>query len=117
MEIYKQVHNPNQNEHSVFDNPNDIDRILKNQPWSFDKHLVMLQHRYNIDCLVRDLVFSNTIFWVQVHDIPIRYMTKQVAKNICDTIGEAQKFAGAITDEGGHFIRVQVVVDITLPLC
>ena len=62
----------------MFDNPGDIDRILQNQPWSFDKHLVMLQ-RYNYDCLVRDLVFLRTKFWVQVHDIPAHYMTMEVA--------------------------------------
>ena len=109
----------NQNEQwvlFVFYNPNDIERILKNQPWSFDKYLVMLQ-RYNTDCLMRDLVFSKTLFWVQVHDIPIRYMTKEVAENIYDIVGEVQKSAGVVTNEGGHFIRVRVMIDITLPLC
>ena len=89
----------------VFDNPNDIERILKNQPWSFDKHLVMLQ-RYSTDCPMRDLVFSKTLSWVQVHDIPIRYMMKEVAENICDIFGEVQKLAIVVTDEGGHFIRI-----------
>ena len=54
----------NQNEHRmlfVFYKPNDIERILKNQPWSFDKHLVMLQ-RYSTDSPVHDLVFSKTLF-------------------------------------------------------
>ena len=109
----------NQNEHRVlfvFYKPNDIERILKNQHWSFDKHLVMLQ-RYSTDCLVRDLVFSKTLFWVQVHDIQIQYMTKEVVENICDIVGEVQKSAGVVTNEGGHFIRVRVMIDITLPLC
>ncbi|XP_075665582.1 uncharacterized protein LOC142635281 [Castanea sativa] len=95
----------NQRDHMVvfvFDNLKDIDKILQNQPWSFDKHLMMLQ-RYNSDSLV--------------HDIPIRYLTKEVAENICETIGEVHKSAGAVTDEGGHFIRVRIMVDITLPLC
>ena len=74
----------------MFDNPVDIDRILQNQPWSFDKHLVMLQ-RYNYDCLVRDLVFLRTKFSVQVHDIPTRYITIEVAENICEIIGEVHK--------------------------
>ena len=100
----------------VFDNLKDIDRILQNQPSSFDKHLVMLQ-RYNSDSLVRDLDFTKTLFWVQVHDIPICYLTKEVAENICETIGEVHKSAGAVTEEDGHFILVRVVVDITLPLC
>lgn len=76
----------------------------------------MLQ-RYNTDCPVCNLVFSKTLFWVQVHDIPIRYMTKEVAENICDIIGEVHKSTDVVTNEGGHFIRVQVMIDITLPLC
>ena len=28
--------------HFVFDNLSDVDRILQSQPWSFNKHLVML---------------------------------------------------------------------------
>ena len=39
----------------VFDNLSDVDKILHNQPWSFDKHLVVLQ-RYVHD----------------IHDIPLR---------------------------------------------
>jgi len=45
----------------VFDNLGDVDRILQSQPWSFDKHLVMLQ-RYNSNVPVRDLIFKTTLF-------------------------------------------------------
>ena len=27
----------------VFDNISDVERIIENQPWRFDKHLVVLQ--------------------------------------------------------------------------
>lgn len=86
----------NQNDHHVlfvFDNLGGVDRSLKNQPWSFDKHLVMLQ-RYNSDTPVRDLVFKKTLFWVQVHDILVRFMMRVVAEEICDTIREVQKLTG-----------------------
>ena len=100
----------------VFDNLGDVDRILQNQPWSFDKHLVMLQ-RYNSDVSVRELIFKTTLFWVQVHDIPVRYMNRRVAEEICDIVGEVQKSVGAVDDDGGFFIRVRVLIDISLPLC
>lgn len=56
-------------------------------------------------------------FWVQMHDIPIRFMTIKVAEGICDIIGEINKSIGAVDDESGHFIRVWVIIDIYLPLC
>ena len=45
----------------VFDNLTDVDRILQSQPWSFNKHLVMVQ-RYNTDVPVRDLSFTKALF-------------------------------------------------------
>jgi len=47
----------------------------------------------------------------------MRFMTKKVAESLCETVGEVQKLIGAVDDEGGHFIRVRVLIDITLPLC
>ena len=76
----------------------------------------MLQ-RYNSNTPMRDLVFKTTPFWVQVHDIPVHFMTRAMAEEICDTIGEAQNSIGAVDEEGGSFIRVRVLVDISLPLC
>uniref|UniRef100_A0A7N2RAU6 DUF4283 domain-containing protein n=1 Tax=Quercus lobata TaxID=97700 RepID=A0A7N2RAU6_QUELO len=99
----------NQNEHRVlfvFDNLGDINRIIQNQPWSFDKHLVMLQ-RYNLNHPVQDLVFLRTKFWFQVHDIPARcYLKMEVAENICEIIGKVQKSTKRADEEGGYLMRV-----------
>ena len=100
----------------VFDNLPDVDRIIKNQPWSFDKYLVVIQ-RYDGESPVRELIFNKAMFWVQVHDIPYRYMTKHMAECLCDIIGEVQKSSGAVDDDGGQFMRVRVTLDINLPLC
>ena len=45
----------------VFDNLSDVDKILHNQPWSFDKHLVVLQ-RYVHDIPLRSLPFNKATF-------------------------------------------------------
>ena len=44
-------------------------------------------------------------------------MPKKVAKNICETIGEVRRSLESTDDDGGNFIQVRVIVDITLPLC
>ena len=72
----------------------------------------MLQ-RYNSKVSLWDLVFKTTLFWVQVHNILVCFMKRSVAKEICDTIGEVQKLTGAVDKEGGNFIRVRVLVDIS----
>lgn len=49
--------------------------------------------------------------------MPVRFMTKKVAKSLCETVREVQKSTDAVDDEGGHFIQVRVLIDVTLPLC
>lgn len=54
---------------------------------------------------------------MQVHDIPVHFMSKQVAENICDIIGEVRRLPESTEDHGGKFIWVRVRLDINLPLC
>ena len=98
----------------TFDNKLEVDSILSNEPWSFDKHLMVLQ-RYDKDTLVEDLMFNRTFFWVQVHDIPIRFMNQKVAEGICSTVGTVIRKSDTKVD-GGGFMRVKVSLDITRPL-
>ena len=98
----------------IFDNKLEVETILVNEPWSFDKHLMVLQH-YDKDSPVEDLLFNLTSFWVQVHDIPVRFMNQKVAEGICNKVGTTIKKSEA-KGEGSSFIRVRVRVDITIPL-
>ena len=100
----------------VFDNLMEVDKILKSQLWSFDKHLILMQC-YSSDVLVTELVFEKVPFWVQVHDLPNSFMTRKVVTSLCELVGEVQKIDGAVDEDGGSFFRVRVVVDTTLPLC
>ena len=100
----------------VFNNSSDVERIIENRPWSFDKHLVVLQTFEEFSKL-KDLVFDIALFWVQVQDIPVRFMSKKVAESICETIREVRRSPESTNDDGGNFIRVRVTMDITLPLC
>ena len=79
----------------VFNNQGDIDRILRSEPWCFDKHLVVFQ-QYDCDIPISELNFQWASFWVQVHDIPIRFMPREVAENICDTVGMVCRSIGGL---------------------
>ena len=45
----------------TFDNEEEVDTIMVNEPWSFDKHLMVLQ-RYGKDLIVEELSFNLTHF-------------------------------------------------------
>ena len=40
-----------------------------------------------------------------------------MAECLCETVGEVHKSIGAVDEEGGHFMRVCITIDLTLPLC
>ena len=99
----------------TFDNREEIDQILKAESWSFDKHLMVLQ-RYDRETDVLGMQFNRITFWVQVHDIPIRFRTRKVAEKICGTIGTVHEPAEGTATEGDGFIRVRVTIDMSQPL-
>ena len=45
----------------IFENKSDVERVLSNEPWSFDKHVMVLQY-FNKALMLRDVVFKETVF-------------------------------------------------------
>ena len=80
----------------VFPEEADIDRVLEGEPWSFDRHLVVLQ-RIDRDVAIRSLDFSVTRFWIQVHDLPVGSISLELAKKIGSVAGKVEN---KMTDEG-----------------
>ena len=66
---------------------------------------------------MHELAFNKVPFWVQVHDIPTSFLTRKVAENLCEIVGDIQRSNGAVDEDGGSFFRVRVMLDITLSLC
>lgn len=56
----------------VFERLEEVDKILKSRPWSFDKHIIVMQ-RYLEDVPVQEINFVKTPSWVQVHNIRLAF--------------------------------------------
>ena len=101
----------------VFEDDMDLERVLINEPWSFDKSLVVFQ-RQREDVPSKDLVFSHVTFWVQIHNLPIRRMTTDSAETIGKTLGVVEKVADMDDERGGeNCMRVRIRLNVTAPLC
>ena len=100
----------------TFDNKSDMDRVLASEPWSFDKHLVVMQ-KYEHETSIEELSFNRACFWVQLHGIPLHYMTVEAAVKISSVIGEVAQPIVPKELDGGKFLRLKISIDLSLPLC
>lgn len=82
----------------------DVEKVLMGEPWSFDRHLVVLK-RYDGFSPMVAVDFSNTMFWVQIHNLPICLLTPDVALETRDTLGEVNKSEDSSHMVGGNFMR------------
>jgi hypothetical protein len=100
-----------------FTSENDMQHTISSGPWNIDgKHLI-LKH-WIPGTLPHDLDFSTTSFWIQVHNLPIDYMTEENAKRISAHVGNLLKIdineTGTITV--GKYLRMKVEIEAYAPL-
>ena len=100
----------------TFESKEEVERIMSNASWSFDKHLIVLQW-YDKEIPIKDLKFDKVPIWVQLHDIPLRFLNKAVAEKLYAVVGTIWQDVDEAETDGGSFLRMKVIIDINKPLC
>ena len=95
----------------------DKKRILELGPWNIEGFpLILKQWHQNMS--VDDLDFSSIPLWVQLHGLPIEYMSKENVEEIGALVGEVSEVD--FTGSGGvcmsKFLRVKVELKVEDPL-
>lgn len=99
----------------VFDNESEADRVIALEPWSYDKHLVILT-RYDRSCPIRSIKFHTVSFWVQIHGLPLNRLNEGTAYDIGRSLGVVSRAEQKGDLIGGDFLRVRVSVNVSKPL-
>ncbi|KAL5785641.1 hypothetical protein ACOSQ2_008033 [Xanthoceras sorbifolium] len=60
--------------------------------------------------------FKKAEFWVQVYNVPLLCMNKKVAKLVAESLGEVVEIPLDPKDCLGKFMRIKVLIDVTIPL-
>ena len=101
---------------AVFLNEDDLERVMVQSPWTFDKKLIQIV-RFKEDMQPTEVKFSRSAFWIRVINLPIKCMIREVAEDIGNAIG---RFIEADLPESGlgwgRYLRVRVEIDVTQPL-
>ncbi|KAL5757093.1 hypothetical protein ACOSQ2_021839 [Xanthoceras sorbifolium] len=99
-----------------FTNAMDRKRVLEGGPWNFDNALLVLEIPTGFGDLT-DMEFRWTPIWIQIHNIPLICMTKQIGFQLGQHIGTVKEIdVGSSGDYFGKFLRIRVCVDIQKPL-
>ncbi|KAG8498081.1 hypothetical protein CXB51_007414 [Gossypium anomalum] len=94
----------------------DVERVLKNGPWNFNSHLLILfRLQQGEDPLSVPLHWVE--FWILIHDLPFGFITDAVAHQLGNFIGEFIEYDSVAVQLGyKRIMRVRVKVDVRKPL-
>ncbi|KAL5739486.1 hypothetical protein ACOSQ2_028666 [Xanthoceras sorbifolium] len=102
----------------VFSFRNSVDRkrIMAGGPWNFDRSLIVLEEPKD-NGVIGSLKFTQAEFWVQVHNVPLVCMTREIGLFLGRKIGAVRELdLGATGDCMGKFLRIRVLIDISKSL-
>lgn len=96
-----------------FKNEHDRNIVWRRQPWTVNgAHL--LHREWNPDLNLAEIDFSLSFFWVQIHGLPMRFMTKENAMKIGGLFAKVLQCESATRTNivGLRYIRMQVELDV-----
>ncbi|KAH7570300.1 hypothetical protein JRO89_XS05G0083100 [Xanthoceras sorbifolium] len=94
----------------------DRNRVLTGGPWNFDGSLLAIEEPRGWGDFSK-MLFRWMDFWVQIHNVPLLCMTKDIASFLGEKIGKVKELdLGVSGDCIGKFIRIRVQIDTLKPL-
>uniref|UniRef100_A0A803PSF4 Reverse transcriptase domain-containing protein n=1 Tax=Cannabis sativa TaxID=3483 RepID=A0A803PSF4_CANSA len=101
---------------ATFQCDGDRRRVLEEQPWHFDKFLIVFTHP-DVSPTPTPESIRYTPFWIQAHHIPFGRKSPQLAQFIADELGDLiEIYPLSLLENSGPFLRIRVLLDITKPL-
>lgn len=92
-------------------------RIMKQPTWNVKSSLLVLKE-WSLDQTLNEIEFSTSSFWVQIHDLTLRNMTRTSAVAIGLGLGKLLEVEN-FEDSGmlcRSYLRIQVEFDVSKPL-
>jgi hypothetical protein len=102
----------------VFQFPDEHERtrVMNGSPWMFDNYLLALKE-FDGSIPAVQVQFTQAWFWVQLHGVPLYYMTRETGERVGGTIGPVKEVDVSENGVGwGKALRVRLNLDFTKPI-
>jgi hypothetical protein len=99
-----------------FFHPLDVQRVMKNGPWSFENQMLVLKEIIPGDSPTT-VGLDKLEMWVQVFNLPFGFLKEKIGKSIANFIGDFIEY-----DESNNwgpwraYMRIKVAIDVNQPL-
>ncbi|XP_058754368.1 uncharacterized protein LOC131627544 [Vicia villosa] len=93
----------------------DLDSVLKNGPWSFDRALLVL-NRISGEEQPADIHMHFASFWIRIYELPLKLRSEAMAKKIGGILGTFEEMDPREVCKNGRFLRIKVTLDLKAPL-
>ncbi|CAH9132534.1 unnamed protein product [Cuscuta epithymum] len=81
-------------------------------PWSFDQNLVVISRVGERD-MPLEVELNHAEFWVQIHNLPLSFMTETVAIGVGRYLGRLVKIdERTLKGKSKEFVRIRVSIDV-----
>ncbi|KAK5811963.1 hypothetical protein PVK06_027355 [Gossypium arboreum] len=94
----------------------DINRVIDGNPWTFNKHILVLHRLKSGEDPLRVPLYSVN-YWVQIHDLTMILMSESMARQFGALLGSFVDYDAKLVSKGfGEYIQIRVQIDIQAPL-
>ncbi|KAJ1395231.1 hypothetical protein SESBI_33602 [Sesbania bispinosa] len=92
-------------------------KAMEEGPWFIMGHLLSLQSWVST-ATINEVDYHNVDFWVQLHSLPLEYMSNSNAVKVARLLGDIIAIESPFVDDTllRTFLRVRVRIDVTRPL-
>lgn len=98
-----------------FSSKRDVETVLRNGPWSFDRNLLLLE-KLTGEEQPSGLMMNTESFWVRVYDLPLKLRSEAMAKKLGNIIGSHVETDPKDVNRLGRFLRLKATIDLRQPL-
>ncbi|XP_058775409.1 uncharacterized protein LOC131649675 [Vicia villosa] len=94
-----------------FSTKRDLENVMRNGPWSFDRYLLVLD-RVSGEEQPSDLKMHYGEFWVRIYELPLMLRSEAIAQKMGNIIGEFVEMDMREAHRNGRFLRVKAKIDL-----
>lgn len=100
----------------IFYHKMDLRKVLEGGPWSFEQN-ILVYHQLKDTEEAHQIPLNSLDIWIQVHDIPIGFISETIMRSIGTFIGTyIQSDPANFDGRWKSFVRIRVTLDIQKPI-